>query len=320
VRIIRSPRPRARRVATALPSRSAIAFALALSLSRSPPPAHGDELPSVLVLPIGNARVLEQRVVIALSHRLHGPALSIRDIPEARLGALPADPTACLAPDCVQRLAHASGAPRILSLELLGDGWRPSLFATLYDGESGAVLKRREFGALDPSSPPAALPPEIAAWVRGGPPPAPPPPRPPPPRPIVALELAPTALSAQGEALLSELAAALARYSSFSTVRGNLPQPPAWRAQVAVDTASVVTRPHHLHHYRDAVLIATLTIRDASTQGVVFTRRASAESSQHARLGTDEAAMAELVRRVVYDWQCALDAQSVEQTLTRRSP
>jgi hypothetical protein len=304
-----------------LPAHSALALALAFALALSPPPARGDELPSVLVLPIGNARVLEQRVVIALSHRLHGPALSIRDIPEARLVALPADPTACLAPDCVQRLAHASGAPRVLSLELLGDGWRPSLFATLYDGESGAVLKRREFGALDPSSPPAALPPEIAAWVSGEPPPPPPhPPLPPAPRPLVALELAPTALSAQGEALLSELAGVLARYPGFSTVRGAASPPPGWRAQVAVDTASVVTRPHHLHHYRDAVLIATLTIRDASTQGVVFTRRASAELSQHARLGTDEAAMAELVRRVVYDWQCALDAQSVEQTLTRRSP
>ncbi|HZS41522.1 MAG TPA: hypothetical protein VFF06_32050 [Polyangia bacterium] len=282
--------------------------------------AGADELPSVLVLPVGGAPVLEGRVVIALGQRLRGRAFAWRDVPEARRGILPSDPTACLAPDCVQRLGRASGAARVLSLEFLGDAWRSSLFATLFDGDTGAVLKRREFGALDPSAPPAALPGEIASWARGEPPLPPSPPRAPHAPPLVALELAPGAPAAPGEALLSELAAVLARYSGFSTVRGASSSPPSWRAQVAVESASVTTRPHHLHHYRDAVLIATLTIRDSSTHGVVFARRAQAELSERSKLGTDEAAMAELVRRVAVDWQCALDAQSVEQTLARRIP
>jgi hypothetical protein len=298
----------------------AIALALALAIGATAARAGAEEPPSILLLPVGGARVLEERVLIALGDRGRARPFALRDIPEAARGELPADPAACLGEDCVRRLARAASAGRVLSLELLGDSLRPSLFATLYDGRSGRPLQRRELGAIDPYAPPPSLPAAIAAWVYGDPPPSPRPIARPSPRPLVALELAPPSTPA-GEALLAGVAEVLGAYPSFATIRdGASDPPPTWRARLTVDSASVITRPHHLHRYRDAQLTATLVIGEAATGRVVFTHHAQAESSEHAHHSSDAGAMAALERRVLAELAAALDAQAVPQRLARRTP
>ncbi len=146
------------------------------------------------------AAVFDERLSIAIAETRRARPLGARDVPEAQRSTLPKELSACVTPACLKRLAEATGADRVLGTKLADDGGGPTLFASVYDTRTGAVVQRREWPGR-PDEPPVSgrLAGEVARWAVG---PAPaatatvPPPRPtravviPPSPGVVALELA----------------------------------------------------------------------------------------------------------------------------------
>ncbi len=274
---------------------------------------------AVLVLPVEGALdtdALHARLLIALQRRGRR-ALSLDDVPEARRGALPADPARCLAPDCVRRLADASGAARVLAVRFLDDGGRAAVFATLFDAARGRVLRRDEVGRAD--WPAAALAEEIARWERGEPPPPPPVgsrPIPAPLPPLVAVDVVAPG-TPEARALAAALVAELTRFQTFGVAPGDPPRA-THRALVWVDHASVVARAHHVHRYRTGLLTATVAITDLRTGARVFQSRAHAALDERERDESDAQAMARLEASALDEWMTKFRADAVERVLARR--
>jgi hypothetical protein len=89
-------------------------------------------------------------------------------------------------------------------------------------------------------------------------------------------------------------------------------------ALIRVDHASVVTRAHHVHRYREALLTATLAITDLRTGARVFQSRARAAIEERAHDETDAAALARLEAAVLAQWMTRFRADAVERVLSRR--
>jgi len=64
-------------------------------------------------------------------------------------------------------------------------------------------------------------------------------------------------------------------------------------------------------------LAASLTITDARTGAVVFSRRATAELTARARHTTDQQTLGALVDDVMWRWMSELDAAGIDQLLAR---
>jgi hypothetical protein len=287
-------------------------------------------LPVERALPISDsaAQVFEERLAIAVGDTHRVRVLSARDVPDERRAELPADLTACVSPSCLKRLGEIAGADRVLQSKLADDAGWPTLFATLYDAGTGAILQRREWPARAGEPPPSPrLAGDVARWIVGDPaPPLAPAPRAPAPAAlvapgVVALDLADGEPdSPQAQALMSQLSARLGGRRGFAIVLGH-GAPGAGcthRAAVRIEALHVSVRPHHASHAREGALAAALTITELPSERVVFAARGEAQGSVKARKSNDAEVMAVLVTEVVDQWVNAFDAQSVERQLHRR--
>ncbi len=275
------------------------------------------------------AAVFEERLSIAIAETKRARPLGTRDVPEAQRGALPNDLSACVTPACLERLAKITGAERVLGTKLADDGGGPTLFASVYDTRTGAIVQRREWpGRPDELPVSTRLAGEVARWAVG-PAPAQTTPSAPPPRVtaialipgMVALELAPgEPESSQASALLDQLAAQLGRRGPFSVLApgGASGVVPSQRATVRVGQAYVNLRAHHVHHVREGALSAAVTIVDLPSGAALFSAQGHSERSVDSKKTSDAEVMSQLVDDVVAQWMQAFDAQSVARKLTKK--
>lgn len=279
------------------------------------------------------AAVFEERLSIAIAESRRARPLGMRDVPEAQRGTLPKELSACVTPACLKRLAEVTGAERVLGTKLADDGGGPTLFASVYDARTGAIIQRREWpGRPDEWPVSGRLAGEVARWAVG---PAPsgrtttPPPAPPPlalalAPGVVALALAPGEPDAsQANALLDQLATQLGRRGPFSVLPrvvggGGTGAMPSHRATVQVEQAHVSLRAHHARHVREGALAAVVTIVELPAGTALFSARGHAERSIDSKKIGDAEVMSQLVDDVVAQWMQAFDAQSVGGKLTKK--
>lgn len=277
------------------------------------------------------AAVFEERLSIAIAETKRARPLGTRDVPEARRGSLPNDLSACVTPACLKRLRDATGAERVLGTKLADDAGGPTLFATVYDARTGAIVQRREWpGRPDELPVSGRLAGEVARWAVGPAPaartilPPPPPPRAvalPPAPGVVALALAPGEPDgSQASSLLDQLAAQLGRRGPFSVLprAGGTGVWPSQRASVHVEQAHVTLHAHHAHHVREGALAAVVTIVDLPGGTELFSARGHAERTFESKKISDAEVMSQLVDEVVAQWMQAFDAQSVAAKLTKK--
>ena len=280
----------------------------------------------------GERRLLEARVAVALgkSRRVH--AIGARDLSRQARAVLPAeaaaDLAACVTPSCLRTLGTATGASRALGLELLDDGVEGALFATLFDTRTGAILARRELAPLAAAPATRQWADEVARWVVAASGAATPEPlsdggspsrREPvePLEPILVIDAGPNP-TPEARALAAAIGGRLvARGRPRLAPPGTLPPVATHRAAITVDRVAVSQRPHHLHHYRTAVLAATFTITDARSGAVVFADAASSQVTARARDAPEVALTGALADDVAARWMYALEAQSIDRLLNR---
>jgi hypothetical protein len=284
------------------------------------------ELPGLFLLPVrterwsgswlgpSEPRVLEARLATALSRARRVRPLGARDLPADARAALPRDLATCVTPACLQVLGKASGAERVLALEVLDEGPGPVLFATLYDAADGRVVDQRELprGGWEPAT--RSWADEVARWVVR----APGPPVPPRERdPRIAIVVGPQqAGRPEAQALRGELAARLAAAGVARLAwdgEGGEEGPATYRALITVDGIAVSERLHHVHRYRHGVLTATLTVANTRTGAVILNRRDAAELTDRSdRIGNQRMVEA-LVDDVVSRWLLALKEPLLDQ-------
>ena len=117
-------------------------------------------------------------------------------------------------------------------------------------------------------------------------------------------------------ALASALTSALTTTTDLTLVTATAAPPPTHTAHILDVRLTLGTRRHHIRHYLDGALAATLTIRDRAG-AIIFTRRATARFSQRAHDTSAAAAEAALVRDVTAAWLASFRRQLTEDTLTR---
>jgi hypothetical protein len=269
------------------------------------------------------ATVFEERLTIALGEEGRMRAVSNRDVPASKRSRLPKNLATCTDPECVKTLAEIMGVDRVLSVRLADDSGRVTCFSTVYDGRTGGPAERKEWPSYHGES---GLPPQLASsiarWTRGEAPLAKPPaPVPPPsPKPIVlALALGPRqAESTEARALLTDLLGRLQAYSAFTVIRAPAKTPTTHQGAIVVDHLDVTTRQHHVRHYREGTLHATLTITEAATGAVIFSLRGQAKTSGEAEHLTETQALGTLVAQVMEQWMAAFDAQQVSEKLRKK--
>jgi hypothetical protein len=299
----------------------------ALAVTAAPRPARAEPA-KLFVLPVRSDswldqddRLLEARVALALTRGRRVRPLQARDLTPAARRLLPLDLTECAVPACLRVLGQASGAARVLALELYDDGPTPVLFATLYDPGSGEAVDRRELPRTAARTKGWAD--EVARWVgtatAGVRPP--PPPLPPAPRPTAPLASLEAASGEQGRpealALVAQLREELARRSCPRLALPAGGAPVTHRLVVSVESFGISDRPHHVHRYRSGALAANLSVIETRTDTVVFTRRATAELTTRAHHTTDQQTLTVLVNEVVSRWLADLDDPAFAQLLTR---
>jgi len=275
----------------------------------------------------GERRLLEARVAVALgkSRRVH--ALGARDLSRQARARLPAEAVdelaACVTPLCLRALGTATGASRALGLELLDDGVDGALFATLFDTRTGAILAQRELAPLAAAPATRQWADEVARWIvaaSGAPLPEPPsdggsPSRREPVEPLLVIDAGPNP-TPEARALAAAIGGRLAaRGRPRLAPPGTLPPVATHRDAITVDRVAVSQRPHHLHHYRTAVLAATFTITDARSGAVVFADAASSQVTARARDAPELALTGALADDIAARWMYALEAQSIDRLL-----
>jgi hypothetical protein len=295
-----------------------VALAPAAPAAAPPPPA-------LFILPVradpwhgfNDPRLLEERIATALGRGHRVRALGPRDVPPRARRELPADLGACTTPACLVALGRATGAQRLLGLEILDEGGRPVLFATLYDASDGGVAGRRELPrpASAWASASRTWSEEVARWILGAPPPPPPPALDAEPR--LGLELAPAQRGRpEARALVSQLSALLQGAGVPRLVPPGDAGARAGRTHLAVltvDDVAVSERVHHVHRYRHGVLVASLVVSDVRTGQPIWSRRESAEvsarSDDSSNQGVVDAVVGQVAARLAVDLQeSSLDA------------
>jgi hypothetical protein len=307
-------------------ARTILAAAAALAVASvpgaaAPATAATAEPPGLFVLPVrtdrwggsvlgpGEPRLLEARITTALARGRRVRAVSARDVPPEARAELPRDLAACITPACLALLAKATGAERVLAVELLDEDAGPVLFATLYDAATGVVVDRRELP--DPITAPAtrAWAVELARWASGAPPP--------PPPPSLVVDVGPAqAGRPEARALRGQLIALLqarpwpylaAPWGAEAQAR------PTHRVLVTIENVAVSDRVHHIHRYRHGVLVARLDVVDARGGPALWSRREAAELTAR----SDEAGNQQIVDALVADLASRFDVALTDPVLER---
>jgi hypothetical protein len=290
-------------------------------------PAHAQP-PKVFVLPVHSNswldhddRLLEARVSMALTRDRRIRPVGSRDLSAGARRQLPLELDECSQPACLRVLGQATGAARVLALELFDEGDRPVLLATLFDARTGEAVERRELPRAETRAPSRVWADELARWVSTTSAGVRSPPQPPAPRPtavLVGLALDPDQLArAEGQALAAQLRDQLTRRGRPRLAPPGGEAALSHRAVITVENFGISERPHHVHRYRAGALAANLTITEVRTGAVIFSKRATAELTARARHTTDQQTLGALVDDVVYRWLNELDAAGIDQLLGR---
>jgi hypothetical protein len=289
---------------------------MAATLTRAPQARA--EAPKIFVLPVRSDgwldqddRLLEARLALALTAAHRVRPIGARDLPAGTRPLLPQDLAECTTPTCLRLLGQATGAGRVLALELFAEAATPVLIATLYEPRSGEAMDRRELPRAAAHAPSKVWAEEVARWVARSPVTVRPLPTlsPRPALPLVTLAVAPEQTSqAEAQALLAHLRDQLIRRAHPRLALPDAaPSDVTHRALITVEQFAISERPHHVHRYRAGTLAATLTVSDSRTGVVVFTRRASAELTTRAHSSSDQQLMDVLVLEVVSRWLGEID-------------
>jgi hypothetical protein len=274
---------------------------LALGLLALPHPARA-ELPRVFVLPLRSNswldhddRLLEARVGVALAQGHRVRPVAVREVGPLARGNLPADLAECTSLDCLRVLGQATGASRVLGLELFDEGSAPVLLATLYEPRTGQAVATRELPRATGRSSTRVWAEELARWVATVSTDVRPAPAPIARRPAgVLLSLELDRERDQPAEALALQAAMRERLTRRRQPRLAAPGEPAeaitHRGLITVESFGISERPHHVHRYRNGQLAAHWQVIDVRTGTVVFSKRASAELSVRARHTTDQQA------------------------------
>src|SRR5204862_4719870 len=110
-------------------------------------------------------RLLEARVALALTSGHRVRPVGTRELSAVARQTLPSDLGECTLPPCLRALGQASGASRVLALELFEEGETPVLLATLFDPRTGEAVERRELPRAAARSPSRVWAEEVARWV-----------------------------------------------------------------------------------------------------------------------------------------------------------
>jgi hypothetical protein len=269
-------------------------------------------------------RILEERVSIALARGRRVQPLSARDLPAAARAALPADLATCIDPACLVRLGKAARAAHVLALELLEDGNGSLLFATLFDGATGAALDRRELPRAPYPSGTRRWADEIARWIgRVGDPTAPPEEENRGrhvryPDPVLAVIIAPgQETRAEARALLAALTRRLDRRGRPRLALDLTPAPGVTHhAVIAVEGVSTSHRPHLFHRHQRGQLVATLSLAEARGGPSLFSKRVAAQIREKVGRELDPRLLDRLAEQVAGQWMDALESHAIDRLLT----
>lgn len=287
------------------------------------------QAPKVFVLPVHSNswldhddRLLEARVAMALTRGRRVKPVTARELSLAARRQLPPELGECTVPACLRLLGQATGAARVLALELFDEGEAPVLLATLFDARTGEAVERRELPRAAARGPSRAWADEVARWVSTTSADVRPPiPAPPPPRPtaiLLALTLDSNQLARpEGQALLAQLRDQLTRRGRPRLATTDSDAAITHRAVISVENFGISERPHHVHRYRSGALSASLSITEVRTGAVVFSRRATSELTARARHTTDQQTLGVLVGDLVYRWMTELDSPAFDELLAR---
>lgn len=268
------------------------------------------------------AAVFEERLAIALAEGKHQRTVTSRDLPTSEPTGLPENLRSCTAPDCVKKLAELMAVDRVLSIRLADDQGQMILFSALYEGRRGAIASRKEWKMSGREAIPPSMAGTIASWVVGE---APPVPAPAPVKMVTKPGLLSVSLASKqadsqdARSLRGQVTSRLQQYGDFTVQSADGSPETSHKATIAVEQVAVSLRTHHVRHYREATLVATLTITELATGTVTFSSTGRAEESAEAEHTTDTQVLGTLVSRVVDQWMSNFDAQGVRYKLTRKS-
>jgi hypothetical protein len=258
--------------------------------------AHAEK-PRVLVLPIAAGQAVDGNAASAFDARL---LVALEDTRRVTTVTLDEEPE-CTTAKCLAEAATAAQAQSVLSLSLVREAEGLTLFATLLDARTTQTSRRVELTPLSASELAATAPVELAQRLFGAAP---------GPAVVGIVERGPSSGAA---AAISSRLAALRTFTVFAAARSGVTL--THRAEVNVTELAIVRRRHHLHHYLDGVLSATLTIVDLGSNRVVFTKPVKVTVSRRARASSTAEVSALLAEAAASDWMTAFLAAQTETLL-----
>lgn len=258
--------------------------------------AHAEK-PRVLVLPIAAGQAVDTNAASAFDARLLVALEDTRRVTTVTLD----EELECTTAKCLSEAATAAQAQSVLSLSLVREAEGLTLFATLLDARTSQTSRRVELTPLSASELAVTAPIELAQRLFGA-----------APGPAVVGIVERGQPSGAAEAIRSRLAA-LRTFTVIAAARSGVTL--THRAEVNVTEFSIVRRRHHLRHYLDGVLSATLTIVDLGTNRVVFTKPVKVTVSRRDRKSSTAEVSALLADAAASDWMTAFLAAQTENQL-----
>jgi hypothetical protein len=262
--------------------------------------AHADK-PRVLVLPLPAQGAVDPDVARAFDARLLVAVEETRRFTTVTLD----EELDCDTPKCLSDAATAANASSVLSIAIVREGSKLSLFATLLDARTAKSSGRAELSNIAASELATTAPQLVAGRVFGA-----------PPGPATVAINERGKLVGAGAAISSRLAA-LKSVTVAPAARSGVRF--THRADITVREFSITRERHHVRHYLDGVLVGTLEIVDLAADRVVFTKTVKVTESRRARYSSEAEVTALLVDAAVQDWMTAFHASRTETLLKGES-
>ena len=253
------------------------------------------EKPVILVLPLAAgsvgdaARGFDARLLVDLQDTGRVTTVTAAEEPD------------CATPACLAQLATTSGASAVLSISAVRERRRIALFAALIDAKTQATTRRSELANLSAAQLASTAAVDVARDIAGA-----------PAGPTVLGVIRPAQAQDLGDALAGQLAAlGTFQVTALDADRASLTH----RADVVIAQLAITERVHHVHHYLDGALTATLSITDLATRQVVFAKTVTVTASRRARKASRTEVAGALAADAVAQWLTAFKASGLEAQL-----
>lgn len=262
--------------------------------------AHAEK-PRVLVLPLPARGAVDPDVARAFDARLLVAVEETRRFTTVTLD----EELDCETPKCLADAAAAANAGSVLSIAIVREGSKLSLFATLLDARTAKSTGRTELANVAASELATTAPGLVAQRVFGA-----------PPGPAIVAIAEKGRLVGAGAAVSGRLGA-LKSLTVAPATRAGLRF--THRADVTVRDFAIKRGRHHVRRYLDGVLVGTLEIVELAGDRVVFTKTVKVTASRRARYSSEAEVTALLVEEAVQDWMTAFHATRTETLLQGES-